>query len=169
MGFLRGIVHFLTYFVYILILVYGLLCLPMIVGYKPLVVLTGSMEPTYPVGSIVYYHSAAESSLRVGDVITFTYNDLTITHRIAEIHEDKYVTKGDSNNAADPVPITFKNILGKVGNVYVPYLGYYVRFVNEHLYIVGVAVFILVSEFLLNTVKAFDINKKRKDEKNGLQ
>ncbi len=169
MEFLRRVVHFLTNICYLLIIIYGLLCVPMILGYKPLVVLTGSMEPTYKVGSVLYYHQVNESDLDVDDVITFNYKDLVITHRIYEINGDEYVTKGDANNAPDPVPITKENILGKVSNIRIPLLGYYVSFINQHLYVIGVVVLILVSEFLLNNVRTFDIKKNRKDERNGLR
>lgn len=169
MGFLKKIVHFLANLCYLLIIIYGLLCVPICFGYKPLVVLTGSMEPTYKVGSIVYYHKTSEIKLSVNDVITFAYEDnLIITHRIYKINGDEYITKGDANNAPDPVPITYKNILGKVTNITIPYLGYYVRFINEHLYIIGIVVIILVSEFLLSNVRTFDIKKNRKDERHGI-
>lgn len=169
MEFLRKVVHFLANISYLLIFVYGLLCLPMIVGYKPLVVLSGSMEPTYKVGSILYYHKVDESELGVNDVITFKYDDLVITHRIENINGDEYSTKGDANNSPDPLPIKYENIMGKVGKLTIPFLGFYVNFINEHLYLIAIVVLILVSEFLLNNVRTFDIKKNRKGERDGLR
>lgn len=169
MEFLRKIVHLLANICYLLLVVYGLLCLPIVIGYKPLVVLTGSMEPTYKVGSILYYHKVDESELGVNDVITFRYDDLVITHRIENITGTDYITKGDANNSPDPLPIQYENIMGKVTNLTIPYMGYYVSFINQHLYLIGIVTLILVSEFLLNNVRTFDIKKNRKGEKNGLR
>ena len=168
MYFFKKFIHILSNIVYFLIFIYGILCIPYIRGFKPLVVLTGSMTPTYKEGSIIYYKEIPEEFLKEGDVITFKYENLIITHRINEIKGNEYFTKGDANNAPDPKPITYKNILGKVSKIYIPYLGYYVSFINKHIYILAVVVLILVSEFLLSRVKTLDINKRRKDEKNGL-
>ncbi len=137
----------------------------MVLGYKPLVVLSGSMEPTYEVGSVIYHKKVDEEKLRVGDVITFTYDkEPFITHRIVSIKNGYFETKGDANNIADYKKIEYKNIQGKVAKFYLPVLGYYVNFVNNHLYYVGVIIIILVSEFLLGSVKTIDIDKRKGKE-----
>ncbi len=51
----KTIVHSLSYVCYLFIIVYALVCLPYIFGYKPLVVLTGSMEPTFTISRVTYY------------------------------------------------------------------------------------------------------------------
>ena len=55
MGVLRIIVKILSWICYILIGIYALICAPMIFGLKPEVVTTGSMIPTYNIGTIIYY------------------------------------------------------------------------------------------------------------------
>ena len=67
----RKILNIISIFVYIFIGVYALICLPGLFGYKPLVVLSGSMTPTYKIGSIIYYHKVPQSELKKGDAITF--------------------------------------------------------------------------------------------------
>ena len=42
-----------------------------LVGLRTFAVLSGSMEPAYPVGSLIYVRSAEPSALECGDVITF--------------------------------------------------------------------------------------------------
>jgi len=158
---LKRYIHYLALLCYILILIYISVCIPIIYGYKPLVVLSGSMEPTYKVGSIIYYKEVLESDLEVGDAITFSLgNETFITHRIVNINDGLYQTKGDANNTPDVMRISFRNIHGKVTNTSIPCLGYYIEFVNNHLYILGFIIIILVSEFLLGSVKTFDIDKK---------
>lgn len=165
MELIKKIIHIIANISYVLILLFLLVESPMLFGYEPLVVLSGSMEPTYKVGSIVYYHEVPEEELQVGDAITYELDDGTfITHRINSIEDHKYRTKGDANNSVDPVEIEYSSIKGKVANVSIPFMGtVFVQFLNHHTLIIGILVVILVSEFLLTNVKAFDIDKSKKE------
>lgn len=167
MELIKKIVHFLSSIVYLLIGVYVIVCVPILFSYKPLVVLSGSMEPTLKVGSIIYYKEVAENELKEGDIITFkTENGEYISHRINSIDDGQYETKGDANNSADPVKITYQNILGEVMNVYIPYLGYYVQFINNNQILsIVVALIILILEFILSNLKMLFDNKKESGEK----
>ncbi len=166
---LRKIIHWLSNICYLLIVVYAIVCSPMILGYKPLVVLSGSMEPAFPVGSIIYYSKVDPSELKVGDVITFRPNggENMVTHRIHSIQDNKFETKGDANSAVDPVLLEYQDIVGKDLEVCVPYLGYYVRFINQHLYVIVVVVIILVSEFLLSNRSSETLDINNNSEKGG--
>ena len=160
---LKKCIHILTLISYVLIFIYAVLCLPYLMKYRPLVVLTGSMEPTYKVGSILYYHKVPEENLKVDDVITFAYEDGTIiTHRINAVINNEYQTKGDANNTPDVKKITYDQILGKVGKFSIPYLGYYVSFINTHIYLILIVAIILLSEFLLSFSKTVYIDKKER-------
>ena len=53
---------------------------PVAFGYMPYVVLSGSMEPVYPVGSLIYVAPVDANSLEPGDAITFDRNDAVVTH-----------------------------------------------------------------------------------------
>ena len=162
-NFLKKIVHWLSNICYLLIIAYAIVEIPMLFGYNPLVVLSGSMEPSYKVGSVLYYKSVEEENLKVGDVITFELKDGTfVTHRINRIVNGEYETKGDANNTPDLFKVKYENVKGKVAKVSVPFIGYYVKFINSHLYLVGFVAIILLSEFLLSNVGVFDINKKER-------
>ena len=56
-------------------------------GLTPYAVLSGSMEPTYPVGSLIYVKKVDPSEVQVGDAITFVVNDdlLVATHRVVDV------------------------------------------------------------------------------------
>lgn len=79
-----------------------------LVGLQVFTVLSGSMEPTYHTGSVIYVKKVDYTALRVGDPITFMVDDHTVaTHRIVDIIPDdedptvlRFVTKGDANAAA---------------------------------------------------------------------
>lgn len=154
MGLLKKVVNILANISYLFILIYIVICIPLIFGYKPLVVLSGSMEPNYKVGSVLYYHKVAEDELSKGDVITFKYaNKVVITHRIYEIEDGIIQTKGDANDAPDVQSISMENIEGKVTKINIPYVGYYINFVNTHLYCLILVAVILILEFILQNIK----------------
>ena len=71
MAIVKRFVHVIAQIIYVLIVIYALVCAPMIFGYKPLVVLSGSMEPSFSTGSVVYYTKVSTSDLKAGDIITF--------------------------------------------------------------------------------------------------
>jgi signal peptidase len=86
-----------------------------LLGYEPMVIVTGSMQKTIPVGSLVVSHKVDPRQLEVGDVISFQKpigaKGLD-THRIVAIRNDNgkrlYQTKGDNNPIVDPWVITFE-------------------------------------------------------------
>ena len=109
-----------------------------LVGLKPFVVLSGSMEPIYHVGSLVYVKDVDYKDLKVGDPITYMISqDMVVTHRIIEVLVDeedpdtiRYFTKGDANSAADGSSVHYKNIIGKP--VFsIPYLGYVSSYIQN--------------------------------------
>lgn len=151
MKIVKTIIHLFSIICYFLIGIYALICIPYLFKYKPLVVLTGSMDPTFKVGSIIYYKNVLENDIKKGDIITFKYDDSTfISHRVNQISNGVYETKGDANNTADTRRITYKNIVGKDLNFCIPYLGYYVKFINDNMYILIIISIILVTEFILS-------------------
>lgn len=89
-------------------------------------VISGSMEPEYPVGSLIYVKEVDPSQVKVGDVITFVLpNDTPATHRVVRIDRanDHFYTKGDANESEDAAPVAFKNLVGKPVFT-IPLLGY---------------------------------------------
>lgn len=110
-----------------LILVVSPFVVPKVFGYEPYGILSNSMEPEYPVGSVVYVKSHAPENIVKGDVITFktgVVNDSVATHRVV-INDTKkraFVTKGDHNDDADASAVAYERLLGKVV-LCVPMLG----------------------------------------------
>ena len=105
-------------------------------GLQVYTVLSGSMEPAYPVGALLYEVDPAQ--LRPGDVITFMLDEETIvTHRIVEVVPDeedpsviRFRTKGDANAAEDGSLVHYKNVLGTPVFA-IPKLGYFASFVQQ--------------------------------------
>jgi signal peptidase len=93
-------------------------------GIRSYTVLSGSMEPTIPTGSIIY--TMKNLGYNLGDVITYKVSeDKLVTHRVVEIKnngEVLYVTKGDANAAADASAVTADKVLGKT-YFFLPFIG----------------------------------------------
>ena len=106
------------------------------VGLMPYTVLSGSMEPKYHVGSLIYVQKTDPMTLEVGDPVTYRMPDGTVvTHRIIEVLEDpvegrRYRTQGDANEIPDGSPVSAGRIIGKPVFT-VPYLGYVSWFVQN--------------------------------------
>ena len=150
----KTIIHILANISYFLILLYVIICIPILFGHKPMIVLSNSMSPVFKKGYLIYYDKNIKvNELKDRDIIAFNVQDKKIiSHRIYEIKENKILTKGDNNNSIDPFTVKYENILGRVDGVKAPYIGYFVAFVNSHLYLIVVIFFILLFEFFLSNV-----------------
>ncbi|WP_418621033.1 signal peptidase I [Sellimonas intestinalis] len=92
----------------------GILAAPL-VGIRPYVVRSGSMEPEIKTGSVVFVNERADyNELDPGDIIVFENGGTKVTHRILSIQADGIETKGDNNNTTDGITTTKNNFTGKV-------------------------------------------------------
>jgi signal peptidase len=120
--------------VLLLILALGVLAivLPALVGGMPLSVLTGSMRPHLPPGTLVVTKPVPVEEIAVGDVITYQLESgrsAVVTHRVIERSVDsasgevRFTTRGDANNTPDPEPVLPVQVRGKVWYA-IPCLGW---------------------------------------------
>ena len=107
--------------VLLIILIIG--CLPLTIpkafGYQMYTVISGSMEPALPVGSLVYIKYQEPESIEKKDIIAFYgSNDSSsiITHRVVYNKKlsGEFVTKGDANKEKDMNPVSYNQYMGKV-------------------------------------------------------
>ncbi len=104
------------------------------------VVLTGSMEPGFLRGDLLFLHHKKEQEYAIGDIVVYKlpYQPIPIVHRVHQVHHDadgnpKYLTKGDNNARADTMLyqssvrgmeyLDGSDIVGRVVG-YFPKLGY---------------------------------------------
>ncbi|MEG2137218.1 MAG: signal peptidase I [Oscillospiraceae bacterium] len=99
---------------------------PSLFGHYFMTVLTGSMEPAIPRGSMLVVKQVEPATIQPGDVITFyttigTVDGMINTHRVEEVLLENgnysFRTRGDANPIADPVPVPADQILGRVSLV----------------------------------------------------
>lgn len=145
-----------------------------LIGMQVFTVLSGSMEPTYHVGSLIYVKSVDTSKLKPLDVITFMLDEDTVaTHRIIEVVPDqndpsvlRFKTKGDANDAEDGSLVHYKNVIGSPVFT-IPYLGYVANYIQNppgtYVAIAGGA-FLLLLVFLPDLF-GDDDKKDKKDNK----
>lgn len=144
-----------------------------LVGLQVFTVLSGSMEPTYHTGSLLYVKSVDYTEIEPGQVITFLLDEDTVaTHRVVEVVPDeedpqvlRYRTKGDANDAEDGSLVHYKNVIGSP--VFsIPYMGYFANYIQNPpgTYIaISAGAFLLLLVFLPDLL--FDDADSKKDKK----
>ena len=109
-----------------------------LVGLQVFTVLSGSMEPAYHTGSLIYVKEVDYTEIEAGQVITFMLDENTVaTHRVVEVVPDeadasvlRYRTKGDANDVEDGALVHYKNVIGTPVFT-IPYLGYVANYIQN--------------------------------------
>ncbi|XP_076294466.1 signal peptidase complex catalytic subunit SEC11 homolog C twr [Lasioglossum baleicum] len=111
------------------------------------VVLSGSMEPAFHRGDLLFLTNYHDEPVRVGEIVVFKVEgrDIPIVHRILKLHEKgdqnntiTFLTKGDNNSvddrglyAAGQLWLTNKDVVGKAKG-FLPYVGMITIYMNEY-------------------------------------
>ncbi len=171
-------------FAFIILLIAGIIMykantdpakVPDVFGYKPMIVLSGSMETSIHTGDLVFVKMVDTTTLKKNDVIAFRNEaDTVTTHRIVDIvFEDGkqfFQTKGDANNANDKNLVAMEDVEGLyVGRI--AGAGNFLMFMQKPIGLFIVLLVILVIGLLwLYIVSRRDDKKYRKeDEKDRLE
>ena len=109
-----------------------------VVGLQVFTVLSGSMEPTYHTGSLIYVKKVDPYTIKEGQPITFMLDENTVaTHRVVGIVPDeedptviRFRTKGDANEAEDGSLVHYKNVIG-TPVFSIPKLGYLANYIQH--------------------------------------
>ena len=93
-------------------------------GYEVYDVVSSSMEPAIPVGSVIYVETLRAEDVAEGDVIAFHGGSSVIAHRVVKnrVGEGEFITKGDANQGEDMTPTPYGSLIGKVV-FHIPYAG----------------------------------------------
>lgn len=111
------------------------------------VVLSGSMEPAFFRGDLLFLTNFQEEPVRVGEIVVFKVEgrDIPIVHRVLKLHEKgdnngtvKFLTKGDNNSVDDrglyapgQLWLSNKDIVGRARG-FLPYVGMVTIYMNEY-------------------------------------
>ena len=125
-------------------------------GYKPFIVMSGSMETTINIGDLVIVKKVNSSSIHIGDIIAFKNGNIVISHRVKEVINDsgtyKFKTKGDNNNVADDFIVNSDAIEGIFVNK-IPGLGSILLFLGKPIGLLMVILVIIIVSTALYFVK----------------
>jgi signal peptidase len=101
---------------FIIILIAGGFLALRIMGYQPMAVLSGSMQPAYHIGDLVFINTNIKpEGIELGQVMTYMLEgDTVVTHRVISIDSSRglITTKGDANGAADGAAVPFEKVVG---------------------------------------------------------
>lgn len=141
-----------------------------VVGLQVFTVLSGSMEPTYHTGSLIYVKKVDPYTIKEGQPITFMLDENTVaTHRVVGIVPDeedptviRFRTKGDANEAEDGSLVHYKNVIG-TPIFSIPYLGYVADYIQHPpgMYIAISAGAVLLLLVFIPDIFADDDKKKK--------
>jgi signal peptidase len=143
--------------------------LPMPFGIGTAVINSGSMEPKYMVGDLIYVKEVDVNSIKAGDDITFILNeDLVVaTHQVVRVDAEnqRFYTKGLANEIEDQDPVHFNNVIG-VPQFSIPKLGYVSDFVQNppgRYVTIAVCALLILNLFMGSS----DSKKSKKEESDG--
>lgn len=156
----------------LVLLILSALLIPRAFGYEIYAVMSGSMEPTYPVGGVVYVQKVSADRIEVDDPIAFKIDNNTIaTHRVIKKDDTTQVfyTKGDANKVADFSPVAYDHLIGKA-TIVIPKLGFLTMNMKSTKGIIiscGIIMLLVILYIIPELLKKEDmkINKKREGEK----
>lgn len=136
---MRKVINIMTTVILILVIIFALLLVGVrFFGLEPYTVLSGSMEPEYHVGSLIYVKKTSAAELTVGMPITYRLESgVVVTHRIVEVLVDEdnptlvsYRVKGDVNDDPDGTPVPIANVIGRPIFT-IPVIGYVCYFIQH--------------------------------------
>lgn len=142
-----------------------------LIGLDLYVVLSGSMEPVYKTGSVIYVKDADTAELAEGDVITYQLDgDTVATHRIIGVTEEDgetaYRTKGDANEIEDGPSVKASQVIGTPVFT-IPYLGYFVTYLQTasgRYATIAAGAVLLLMVFLPDVIFGSDKEKEAKEK-----
>jgi len=91
------------------------LSLPRLLGYEIYNVISPSMEPVMPEGTLIYTKQLPPEEVKENDIIAFLSQGSVVTHRVVRNRfvEGDFITKGDANEANDPEPVSYGALIGR--------------------------------------------------------
>ena len=135
---------------------------PSFLGWKPFIVLSGSMETEIYAGDLAVVKEVDTNTLKKGDIIAFKSGDIVITHRIYDIVQEdgitKYITKGDNNNTEDNGYVLPEQIEG-LYQFKISRLGNLAMFVQTH---TGMIICLSIPCIILILLQIVDSRKNKK-------
>lgn len=139
----------------------GVMGVPKLLGYDVVAVLSGSMEPTYHVNSVIYVNKKIPpEEIREGDPITFYSGETLVTHRVTKIDRvnECFTTQGDANDVEDLQPVHYSSYVGRAG-LSIPALGLlaiYIKTKTGLMLLAGIFIIFILLQLIPEILKPED-------------
>jgi signal peptidase len=142
---------------------------PRLGGATPYTVLTSSMEPGLPPGTLVVVRPVPIEEVSTGDVITYQLESgdpTVVTHRVVGLSttlggEKSLITQGDSNDIPDAAPVQPVQVKGRLWYS-VPYIGRVSNVINGDQRQVGVSVVVVALLGYAGLMLAGSVRERRR-------
>lgn len=191
-GLAKTIITIVVDICFLVILVYGLTCLPVVMKYNPIVVDSESIEVKYKKGTLLYYKEVESGEDIVeGDIIVCSTSDnstlsvrkvnqvlVTRKKENEEDFDEEVIVTGDEDfeegelvyqygvgSEISPTMVSFENISGKVADIYIPFLGHFVSFISSHISVLYLLGAIVIIDYILGSVFRFIRDKVLKKKR----
>lgn len=134
-------------------------------GYRPFIVLSGSMETKINIGDLIIVKEIDAKNIKKGDIIAFKKDKIVISHRVVEIYNDdggfNFTTKGDNNDVIDNFLVNSYEIQGVFVNK-IPGLGNVLLFLGKPiglLLVILIIIIISMGFYFINFKSIDDVRK----------
>lgn len=138
--FWKSLIGWILYIVILVGLIYGIpkgLAYVLKTEYPMASITSGSMWPSLKRGDLILIKGIdGKEEIKVGDIVVYKNPKGFTIHRVIEMNEETFVTKGDANNVNDN-PVEYNQIIGKIVNfrnkpLRIPFLGMVGIFINKN-------------------------------------
>ncbi len=140
---------------------------PSFFGWKPFIVLSGSMETEIYPGDVVVVKEVDTNEIKENEIIAFKKNDVVITHRVVDIIKEngttKFKTKGDNNNTEDSGYVLAEQVEG-VYQFKIKSLGNFAMFTQTP---VGMLICLSIPSGMLLLIQMLDSHGHKKNSEKG--
>lgn len=160
----------------------GIMVIPRAFGIMPYIVLSGSMAPAIPSGSVAFINQK-DRDVEIDDIITYKLGEeasietgngkftsaekgMLVTHRVIDISDDGYLmTKGDANEVTDLSLVNQSQVVGTY-KTHIPKLGFLMSKLSKKMMVVLFAGVILlnIAASILSWAWEGDEEKKKTDK-----
>lgn len=149
---IKRIVSILAIICYVAIGVYLIVSAPIIAGFHPIVVVDTTLEPAFKEGNLTYYKHQEFADIGNRKFIAFQQDNGIVIRRVVKknVVSQTFVTQGEKSFENDSTPVSYFDVKGVIKeNIKIPYIGYYINYVNQHIWVVIVVAAILVAKIVL--------------------
>lgn len=136
---------------------------PKVLGFSPLIVLSGSMEPAIYPGDVIVIREQEAEKYQIGDIASYLDGQTVFTHRIIGEENGQFILKGDNNNIADDL-ISPEQFVGKVLLI-IPKVGLAIVFFKKPTGLAFLALLVLLYIFSEDINELVKKVRRKKDQK----